>query len=189
MRLFVGIDIPDDLRRRIAGYAETLRDIAPGVRWVQPETLHVTLKFIGETQLVEQIKSALARVEAAPFEITFRDVGFFTPRQPRVFWIGVHASEALPELAARIDLATASRGIEREEKPYKPHLTLARAGSGNPHEKGRGNNGLAALRDRIGNALQLHFGTMQATEFILYQSRLSPKGARYTKLEQYTLKA
>ena len=188
MRLFVGIDIPETLRDQIAAYAEKLRDLAPDVRWVKPETLHVTLKFIGESQQVDEIKTAISSVQSPAFEITFCDTGFFAPRQPRVFWVGVHASDALPHLAARVDEATASVGIAPEQKPYKAHLTLAREGSGNPHQRGRGSSGLAALRDQIANLPQPDFGTMLATEFFLYQSQLSPQGARYTKLERYELK-
>jgi RNA 2',3'-cyclic 3'-phosphodiesterase len=189
MRLFVGIDIPDDLRAQITAFVEECRTIAPDVRWMKPEALHVTLKFIGETKQLDEIKTALANVQSPTFQIVFRDIGFFTQREPRVFWIGVHASDALPALARNVDEAAARIGIKREERGYAPHLTLARAGSGNPKQRGRGNSGLSILRDRLGKESQRDFGTMLAKEFFLYQSQLSPKGARYTKLERFELQS
>ncbi len=188
MRLFAGMDIAEDVQRRIAEYVARMQREASGVRWVQPETWHVTLKFIGETQRAEEIREALKIVRIPRFEVEFRGSGFFTPSQPRVFWAGVHASDIMPRLAKQIDEATAAVGIHREENIFKPHLTLARSGTGSPHERGRGNSGLAALRDRLAKEPQPEFGTMLAKEFFLYQSQLSPQGARYHKLERYELK-
>src|SRR5438045_507098 len=154
MRLFVGIDLPDDLRAQITAFVEECRAIAPDVRWMKPEALHVTLKFIGETKQLDEIKSALAQVRSPAFQIAFRDIGFFTQRQPRVFWIGVHASDVLRALARKVDEATARIGIKKEERDYAAHLTLARAGSGDPEQRGRGNSGLTILRDRLGKESQ-----------------------------------
>jgi 2'-5' RNA ligase len=95
--------------------------------------LHVTLKFIGETaeRGVQAVKETLQQIKVPPFELEFKNVGFFpTPRSARVFWIGIHASEALPQLAATIDEKLEKLGIAKEEKPYSPHLTLARAQMG-----------------------------------------------------------
>src|SRR4051794_20046375 len=100
MRVFVGLAIPDDIRSRILAYMEDLKRIAPNAKWVRPESLHVTLKFIGETKRVEDIKNALAGVRVSQFDVTFGGAGFFTPRSPRVFWVGIQASDALPTLAA-----------------------------------------------------------------------------------------
>ena len=96
-----------------------------------------TLKFIGEQpqERVDEIQRALATVQEAPFEVTFRKTGFFPPsRSPRVFWIGVEAGERLRELALKVDEIVSQFGIERE-KDYTPHLTLARA---RPQPSGKG---------------------------------------------------
>ena len=117
-----------------------------------------------------------------------------TAKAARVFWIGIHAGPQLAELAASIDVATAELGIPREDRPYSPHLTLARAGagrsSGSPkRRKGDGpNSTFAALEKRLAAMGELDFGTMTAHEFILYQSQLSPKGSKYTKLQRFPLK-
>src|SRR5882762_3533659 len=101
MRLFVGIDITPEIRNRISVYVASLQREFPtvGAKWVKPELLHLTLKFIGESNEPEKIKAALSTIQSPPFEVSFRSVGFFTPRSPRTFWAGVNSSETLPTLA------------------------------------------------------------------------------------------
>ncbi len=85
----------------------------PDARWVRPESLHVTLKFIGNKSAaeVEDIKQALTRISASAFEISFRGYGFFpTSKSPRVFWIGVEAGSQLGDLAKSVDESTAVSG-------------------------------------------------------------------------------
>jgi 2'-5' RNA ligase len=185
MRIFVGLDIPDAIRTRISTYLESARELAPAARWVRPESLHVTLKFIGEVpeSKVLEIKEILRQVKIQPFEIEFKNVGFFpTPKAARVFWIGIHASDALPLLASSIDEKTTKIGIPKEEKSYKPHLTLARAVSG----RGTGKC-FQLLQQRPDADESLRFGTMAAQEFFLYKSELMRGGARYTKLQRFSL--
>ena len=192
MRIFVGLDIPDSIRSAIARYIDGVRNFAPDVRWVRPESFHVTLKFIGEQkpEQVEQIKRELATIKSVPFDIAFREIGFFpNPKRPRVFWVGIHAPEALPQLAVAVDEAVARTGVARETNAYKPHLTLAREGSGRPHSK-RGHRPdikLARLADKLKALPQPDFGTMTARGFFLYESKLSPSGARYFKLQAFPL--
>src|SRR5215470_18274609 len=138
MRLFIALDIDDAIREHLARFVEGVRNFAPDARWVKPESLHVTLKFIGEQPEpgVEQIKQALSTTigEAAPIE--FRGFGFFpTPKSARVFWIGMETGPQLATLAGRIDEKLSPLGIAKVERAYSPHLTLARApgGSGAPH--------------------------------------------------------
>src|SRR5262249_52666680 len=126
-------------------------------------------------------------------EIRFAGYGFFpTPRAPRVFWIGIKAGPELAALATSVDAATARLGIPREERAFSPHLTLARGGrgSGAPGwRKGdRQNSIFSVLEKRVAAMSDLDFGTMTAREFFLYQSRLSPRGSKYTKLHSFPLK-
>src|ERR1700693_52812 len=103
MRLFIALDITDTIRERIARFVEGAQGFAPDVRWVKAESLHVTLKFIGEQPepAVEPIRQALASITASAAEIHFRGYGFFpTAKSPRVFWIGMEAGQELPALAA-----------------------------------------------------------------------------------------
>ncbi len=196
MRIFVGIDLDAEVRAKISRFLEGVRGFAPDVRWVRPESLHVTLKFIGEQkpERVEAIRDALRGVEGESMEIRFAGYGFFpTPKSPRVFWIGIHAGDQLGGLAAAVDKATSELGIPKEERAFSPHLTLARGGGrggGAPGwRKGDGaNSDFAVLQKRLAEMSELDFGTMTAREFCLYQSQLSPGGSKYTKLEKFGLR-
>ena len=124
---------------------------------MRPESLHITLKFIGEQtpEQVEAMAERLRRIESPAFEIRASGYGFFpTPKAPRVFWIGIHAGPQLTELAESVDMAVAKLGVPREDRSYSPHLTLARAGaargSGSPKWcEGDGlNSAFAALAKR-----------------------------------------
>ncbi|MGD0467495.1 MAG: RNA 2',3'-cyclic phosphodiesterase [Terriglobales bacterium] len=196
MRIFIGIDLDPEVRARIERFLEGVESFAPDARWVRPESLHITLKFIGEQtpERVEAITERLRRVEGSAIEIRSAGYGFFpTAKAPRVFWIGIQAGPQLAELAESIDLAVAELGIPREERLFNPHLTLARAGagrrSGSPKgRKGDGPNAaFAVLEKRLAAMGEVDFGTMTAHEFILYQSQLSPKGSKYTKLQRLPL--
>lgn len=182
MRIFVALDIPGEIRTRLAEYVERVRQYAPEARWARVDGLHLTLKFVGHVDdaKVAEISKALAAVKAAPFEITLAKIGFFpTPRSPRVFWVGVEAGEELPQLASAIESKLEKLGIAREEREYNAHLTLAREGSTPLSLKS-----LAPLLEREPAP---QFGTMTAREFWLYQSELGRGGSKYTKLERYGL--
>jgi RNA 2',3'-cyclic 3'-phosphodiesterase len=183
MRLFIALDIPADVRERLSQYVERVRPLAPEARWARIEQLHVTLKFIGEVSetKVAEIKSALAPVKSAAFQVEFKETGFFpNPRSARVFWAGVHASEALPQLALAVESAVEKLGIAREKRAYHAHLTLARAPEGRDSK-----SCFRLLQERLSAEDQPEFGTMTAREFFLYQSQIMRGGARYTKLQRF----
>ncbi len=194
MRLFVALDIEGEIRERIMRFVDGVRNFAPDARWAMAESLHVTLKFIGEQpeENVERIKQALAAVSAAATEIRFKGYGFFpTTKSARVFWIGMESGPQLGALAAAIDDKMPSLGIAKEERAFSPHLTLARSsgGSGSPRwRKGDGPKGtFQYLQEKLSALPAPEFGTMTPREFFLYQSQLSPKGAKYTKLARFAL--
>jgi 2'-5' RNA ligase len=158
---------------------ERAQSYAPEARWARVEGLHVTLKFVGHVsdERVEQIKSALAGIKTAPFAVRFEGIGFFpNPKAARVFWAGVSGGNELPGLASAIDAALEKLGVERETKPYHPHLTLART-SARP---------LRELQPLLADTPP-QFGTMTAREFFLYQSQPQKGGSKYTKLERFGL--
>jgi 2'-5' RNA ligase len=192
MRLFVALDIPDEIRQRITRFVEGLQRYAPDANWVKPASYHVTLKFIGERPSAdaEQLKHILAGVTGSPVTIAFRGSGFFpNPNSPRVFWAGMEHDDVLPQLARAVDHACSGLGIPREEHEFRPHLTLARGGSGSPRPKRgeRSNPKLKYLAEKLQSFPVPDFGTMTAQEFFLYESKLSPAGAQYTKLERFAL--
>ena len=194
MRLFVALDVDDAIRERILRFVEGVRNFAPDARWVKPESLHVTLKFIGEQPeaAVNTIKDALRTVAIRAADIQFRGYGFFpNAKSARVFWIGMEAAPHLAALAAAIDDKMPSLGIAKEARAFSPHLTLARAGgrSGSPRrqKEDRPNRVFQILQEKLAALPAPEFGSMTAREFFLYQSQLSPKGSTYTKLARFEL--
>jgi len=195
MRIFIGIDLDQGIRGKIARFVEGVSGFAPGARWVLSDSLHITLKFIGEQkeEQVDAIARRLRRIESCPFEIQVSGYGFFpTAKSPRVFWVGIHAGPQLAQLAGDIDAAVAELGVPREDRPYSPHLTLARAGGRSGEPKWRKGDGpsstFAVLQKRLAAMGELDFGKMTANQFILYQSQLSPAGSKYTKLENFPMR-
>ncbi|MFZ0818295.1 MAG: RNA 2',3'-cyclic phosphodiesterase [Candidatus Sulfotelmatobacter sp.] len=196
MRLFVALDIDDSIRRQIARFIDGVSGLAPDARWARPESLHVTLKFIGERpdDDVAQIKQALETIVARPLELNFCGYGFFPgARAPRVFWVGIEAGVNLNSLASMVDEKLTPLGIPKEEHAFNPHLTLARGGggSGSPRKQksDRPNRSFQRLQEKLGPLPVPEFGAMTAREFFLYQSRLSPGGSKYTKLAGFALRS
>lgn len=180
MRLFVALDIPPDVRSAIAGLIARVEKTCRGARWVRVQSMHITLKFIGEVQdeKVEPIRRALSDVHAvAAVEMNFRGTGFFpNAKHPRVFWAGIEATPNLGELAAEIERRLEVVGIPREQRPFKPHLTLARFKS---------EDGLPRLHEALAAAGPCEFGRTMASEFHLYQSELKAGGAVHTRLATF----
>jgi 2'-5' RNA ligase len=193
VRLFVALDITDDIRSRIQRFIEGASGFAPDARWVSPESLHLTLKFIGEKSeaSAENIKLALSTVKSEPLEIAFRGHGFFPgPKHPRVFWIGVEAGAQLPPLAVAIDNALVPLNIPKETHAFFPHITLARAApsrTARDKQAGEPAHGFGRLQEKLSALSSPEFGSMTAREFFLYESKLSGKGPRYIKLASLEL--
>ena len=194
MRIFLALDIDDGIRERIERFMDGVRGFAPEARWVRPESLHVTLKFVGEkpAETVGQIKEALSSVHAERFDLSFRGYGFFpTAKAARVFWVGIESGPQLGTLAKTVDGALKTLGIPEEQHAFSPHLTLARGagGSGAPRwRKGdKPNQGFRVLQEKLATLPAPEFGTMTAREFFLYESQLLKGGSRYTKIARFGL--
>ncbi len=180
MRIFVALDTPEDVRRALGELVDRLAKTSRRARWVRPEGMHLTLKFIGETapDVVEQIKLQLRKIHSSqPVEMRFHGTGFFpSEKRPRVLWAGIEASANVVELASAIDRGLETLGIPREPRPFVPHLTLARF---------RSSEGLGRLREEIDRLGPAEFGSARAAEFRLFQSVLKPGGAEYIKLASF----
>ncbi len=125
MRLFIAIEFPVDLKRALG----SLRFDIPGARWVPTEQIHLTLAFLGEVKetTVVQLTDHLSRIRVPAFEICFTGTGCFPGRRrPRVLWIGLEPEPSLKLLAAKVRAAVLACGIPQEERPFSPHITLAR---------------------------------------------------------------
>lgn len=185
MRLFVALQIPDSIRNDYAALIDDLRRLDAKAakkkpKWVRPENLHVTLKFIGHSNpaKLDAIRAALAKVRS-PHEIrlSFRKIGFFpSANRPRVIFGGMEASENLPALAHDVDQQTATLGFPAEERAFTPHLTLARLGPPGISPE---------LRSAIEKQATRDFGELRTSEFHLVESKLKPSGAEYTTLQSF----
>ena len=194
MRTFVALDLDPGIRERIREFVERVRGLASEARWVSTESLHVTLKFIGEKPeaMVKEIEQALTSIHAEQFQLRFSGTGFFpAAKAARVFWSGIEAEDGLRNLAKQIEESLTRIGIPKDERAFSPHLTLARArgGSGAPGwRKGdKPNRQFVKLQQFLAQHPALDFGTMTAREFFLYRSQLSSKGSQYTKIAHFAL--
>ena len=180
MRLFVALDFPDALRNNLRELIGRMNTKSTAARWVRPEAMHITLKFIGETDSknLDSLQKAFSTIHSPqPVEMNFRGVGFFpNERQPRVLWCGVKASPNLPKLAEQIERALEPLGFPAESREFVPHLTLARF----PSPKG------VQEIVRAANEFKSHdFGSTRETEFHLMESRLKSSGAEYNRLASF----
>ena len=179
MRLFIAIEISPDVRAALAALLEEFRALAPQVKWARPENMHLTLKFLGETDnsKLTAMQAALSALRSSQAVILhFRGLGFFpNAKRAKVFWTGMESSPNLPVLAAEIDQAMHRFGFPLEDRPFTPHLTLARfQPPGLPHK-------LAAAQEYASREL----GSLIARKFHLIESRLKPAGAEYTTLQSF----
>jgi len=194
MRIFVALNIADEIREQIARFIAEIRTLAPDVRWVMPDSLHVTLKFIGEKpdEVVSQVQERLSTISATGFDLSFRGCGFFpNAKSARVFWVGIESGAGLAKLASQVEDALVGIGIPKEARAFSPHLTLARAGLGAPvrRKNDRSNTRFVRLQHKLTEIAAPEFGTMSAREFFLYRSQLSSQGSRYTKIARFALRS
>jgi len=184
VRLFVALEIPCAVRDNLATLINDLRITAPKARWVRPENIHVTLKFIGETlpDKLENIRGALSGVHSErPVELNFRGLDFFpNAKRPSVLWAGIDASPNLSSLAGDIDCSLEKLGFPREQRAFVPHLTIARFQPPRIQE---------SLQSSIAQNIGRDFGSLRTGEFHLIESKLKPSGAEYTTLESFRFAA
>ena len=125
IRLFAALALPEAVRQRLS----LVRAPLPGARWVTPENMHVTLRFIGEVEppVATELDAALARVAAPAFELRLAGLGTFGSRgRVRALWAGLEKSEPLDHLQAKIETACMNAGLPPESRKFHPHITLAR---------------------------------------------------------------
>lgn len=175
-RLFVAIDPPDNIKKNL----ETMFFGIQGARWVPLDQLHLTTRFIGEVDgsMFLDIKQVLEEARIPPFDIRLKGVGHFPPRgKPRVIWVGLDNSDPLQMLRKKIDSALMKIGVEPEGRKYSPHITLARL-KNTPLQK--------VTNFLAGNGL-FSQDPFEVTEFVLYSSTLTRKGAIHTVEKMYSL--
>lgn len=177
IRLFVAIDLPDSVARRLVKICSGI----PAARWVKQEQMHLTLRFIGEVDggVFQDICETLAGVHAPPFTLQLDGLGCFPPRgRPRVLWAGLASCPELQHLQKKIESVLVRKAdLQREKRKYSPHITLARLNNAPP--------------SRVGRFLE-EYGLFLSEPFIvdrfhLYSSVLGKNGAIHTVEESYPL--
>lgn len=179
IRLFIAIDIPGTLKSGLQNVQKQLKTATPHVKWVTPENLHLTLKFLGDTPKDEctNLKRVLQEMGLAhdPFTLALNGLGTFPKGgRPKVVWAGVRGQvEVLRLLQADIEGKLEKLGYPRENRPYSPHLTLGR-----PKQLGD----LGNLVEQVKDQQSLTLGEWRVSSLNLMQSILRPSGPLYTVL-------
>ncbi len=177
IRTFIALPIPEEIKASLGGAIAQLKTKNPAVRWVKPEGLHITLKFLGDIEeaLVDPLSADLDKSAANYPQLTLALSGFGAfpnTRRPRVVWAGLVGSmQELISLAADIDMACLAYGIALEKRPFSGHITLGRL----------------KAPTMVDLAMNPASGTFSASEILLYKSVLLPGGAQYTVLHRSSL--
>lgn len=187
MRLFVALEIPERLREELERRARSLRGPLPKARWVRPQAMHLTLSFLGETSperlpdLHRELADACATATA--LDLRLQGVGAFPPRgRARVLWTGFAAADGRPcQELARLRTAVAraverAAGVAPDDRPFHPHVTLARCSPAWPRE---------ALERFFGAFGEPPPDAFTVGEAVLFESELGPSGARYQVVRTY----
>ena len=194
-RMFIAIDLPPEVRERLARHINSVRQQVPDARasWTRPDNIHLTLKFLGDVELsrIEELSNATAQAvnSLAPFEIVVRSTGVFpNERFPRVLWIGIEDTQAkLRELYSRLEEECARAGHPKEERPFRPHLTIARL------RRSPKNARQAVSRDLERSLIVAHQQTafepaeIVVSELLVIRSELGGQGSKYTVVSRHQL--
>ncbi len=186
VRAFVAVELPPFILERLRQVQEQLQAYSSAVKWVDPTGIHLTLKFLGDVpgDQLEAISQALSRAarRSSHHTVEVEGIGGFpTLISPRVLWVGMKMPEELAELQRLVDEVLAALGFPRENRPFSPHLTLARVREGaGPAERRR-------LGEAARNLMVGSLGSFPVEEVGLVQSTLTPRGAIYRRLGAFPL--
>lgn len=191
LRLFIALELTQDVRSALAKLQDTLRRQMPpaAVRWTAVESIHLTLKFLGDTpaERVAAIEQAMAQTAAGfeAFKFTVAGFGCFpNPRRANVLWVGVpEPPKALLGLQRGLELRLHSLGYPREDRAFTPHLTIGRVNKSlSPADRSR-------LAEALARVEVATLGVVPVHEVVLFQSDLRPTGAVYTPLARAQLRS
>jgi 2'-5' RNA ligase len=190
MRLFVALEMPPSVTAAAQEVQRQLKRAGAEVRWVRPENLHLTLKFLGEVEPAQagEVGAAVAGACAGcpPLALTAQGCGAFpSPQRPQVIWLGlVGEVERLARLAADLEAACQPLGFAPEERAFRPHLTLGRLRRGRPGDKGPGTR---PLTQALVHLAAWRGPAFRAQRVACMQSTLTPQGPIYKPLREVTL--
>ena len=184
IRSFLAIELPKTILKKIEEVQRDLRSTHGDVRWVNPEKIHLTLKFFGniEELRIDPIFKSIEEVirNTSPFSLKVRGVGAFPHlKNPRVIWMGlVEGREVLISFQKQIETQLEKIGFQSEDRPLHPHLTLGRMKS---------SRGKRELVEKMEKHKEEEFGDFQVERVILFKSDLKPTGPIYTPLRELRL--
>lgn len=184
-RAFIAIELPEELRRELASLRDMDEALGHELRWVRENAIHLTLMFLGDSthEQISTLKQALDALQpGVAFELSARGIGIFgRASRPRTLWAGISGdARALEVLQAQVAEACQRLGWPAEEKPFSPHITLARGG--------RRLSAVSALRKLLDEYVEKPFGVVPVTSYSLYESKITREGAIYTELHRIHLK-
>ena len=183
IRTFVAIEIPDAIKNQVEVLENQFKKIRTDIKWIHPQNIHITLKFLGNTSInrLEEIYDGLQEAvdSIRPFQLKLQQVGAFPDlNRPRVFWINIdQGREALMTLQKRIEEILYVRRFVREERPFSPHLTIGRV---------RSPRGLRTLTDQVRN-ITFNAQTFLVDRVVVVKSDLQSTGPIYTVLNHTNL--
>lgn len=184
MRSFIAIELPDTVRSALLLLQQELKTFGADVRWVRPEGVHLTLKFLGDIGdravegIVERLKGTCKKFQT--FHCEVKGVGVFPGvRAPRVLWGGIADHDALTSIQQEIEDGMSLLGFEREERKFTPHLTLGRF---------RSSKGKMVLMEKLETYKEVRLGIIDVNHISLMRSDLGPTGAKYTRITVLPLK-
>lgn len=178
MRLFIAIPLPKAVKQQLLDLQQPIN----GVRWQSQEKMHLTLKFVGEVDktIANELQEELDNIDHPKFSMTIRGIGYFPEgKHPKVMWAGIKENNSLEELHQKVVSRCEKMGIAPENRPYKPHVTIARA-------KDVIKRAVTAFADRHKKFV---IPDISVNEFVLYESKLDPDGAHHYRLKTYVLKS
>jgi len=183
LRSFIAIELPESTQSVLSDIQKEFKKSDVDVRWVRPENIHLTLKFLGtiEESMVRTITDVLQKASASHgmFPLTLAGVGVFPGvRSPRVVWVGTKESDVLTGIQRDIEEGLSSLGFEREKRTYTAHLTLGRFKS----ERGK-----HVLMELLETYREREFGSFDVRTLSLMKSELGPTGAKYTRMAEFRL--
>lgn len=183
MRIFVAIALPEPLKQQLSALTVPIG----GVRWTEPENLHLTLRFIGDVspETAGEIQAALCDIQSPPFSLQLKGVGTFpaNPRKPpRIIWAGLSNPPAIQSLHEKIETTVRDLGPTPDNRPYTPHITLGRVKTADDHT-------VSAIGQFLERNAAFHTEAFISAEFHLMESQLSASGAKYTSLARYPISA
>jgi len=184
LRSFIAIELPDGVKSALAELRQELKKCKADIRWVKPDNIHLTLKFLGDTDekiigsIAEAVKTAC--IGYKKFTLEIKGVGVFPDiRAPRVLWAGISDNDSLTGLQKSIEDGLVKLGYAVERRRFRPHLTLGRFKS---------SSGKEDLYDKIEEHKNISLGFMEVKSIFLIKSDLAPSGAEYTKIAGIELK-